>query len=66
MITKEIKERLKKKLEKISETKSQLHKKINKIDKSLIRVIKNNRRGQINKIRNQNREITTDTIDTQP
>ena len=34
--------------------------KINKIDKPLARIIKKKRKNQINKIRNENGEITTD------
>jgi len=40
--------------------------KIHKIDKPLARLIKKKReKNQINKIRNQNREITTDNAKTQ-
>ena len=41
-------------------------KKINKIDKPLARLIKKQReKNQINKIGNENREITTDNIEIQ-
>ena len=46
---------------KISKTKSWFFEKINKIDKPLARLIKKRReKNQINKIRNENGEITTD------
>ena len=46
---------------KINKTKSWFFEKINKIDKPLARVIKKKReKNQINKIRNENGEITTD------
>ena len=49
---------------KINKTKSWFFKKINKIDKPLARLIKKKReKNQINKIRNENREITTDNTD---
>ena len=45
---------------KINKTKSYFFEKINKIDKSLARLIKKQReKNQINKIRNKNGEITT-------
>ena len=55
---------------KISETKSWLFEKINKIDKPLARFIKKKRgekkeRIQITKIRNEKGEITTDTAEIQ-
>ena len=48
-------------IEKINKTKSWFFEKINKIDKPSARLIKNNKRekNQINKIRNENGEITT-------
>ena len=47
---------------KINKTKSWFVEKINKIDKPLARLIKKQReKNQINKIRNENGEITTDT-----
>ena len=51
---------MKKTIEKINETKSWFFEKINKMDKPLARLIKQNRwRTQINKIRNENGEVTT-------
>ena len=52
----------KKTMAKINKTKSCFFKKINKIDKPLVRLIKKKReRTQINKIRNEKGKITTDT-----
>ena len=46
---------------KINKTKSWFFEKINKIDKPVDRLIKKNReRNQINKIRNEKGEVTTD------
>ena len=51
---------------KINKTKSQFFEKINKIDKSLARLIEEKReKNQINKIRNEKGEVTTDTAETQ-
>ena len=51
---------------KINKAKSWFFQKINKIKKPLARLIKKQReRNQINKIRNENREITTDNIEIQ-
>ena len=51
---------------KINKTKSWFFEKINKIDKPLPRLIKKKReRIQINKIRNEKGEITTDTAEIQ-
>ena len=51
---------------KINKTKSWLFEKINKIDKPLARLIKEKReKNQINKIRNENGEITTDNTEMQ-
>ena len=51
---------------KINKTKSSFFDKINKIDKPLAKFIKKNReKNQINKIRNENGEITTDNIEIQ-
>ena len=51
---------------KINKTKSQFFEKINKIDKTLAGLIKKKReKNQINKIRNENREITTDNTEIQ-
>ena len=50
----------------INKTKSWFSEKINKIDKPLARHIKKKRdRTQINKIRNEKGEITTDTTEIQ-
>ena len=61
-----MKQRLKnKKIEKINETKSWFFEKINKIEKSLARVIKKkSMRVQINKIGNE-KEVTTNTTEIQ-
>ena len=54
----------KKTIAKINKTKSWLFEKINKIDKTLARLIKEKReRTQINKIRNEKVEVTTDTTE---
>ena len=51
---------------KINKTKSWFFEKINKIDKSLARLIKKkSERTQINKIRNEKGEITSDTAEIQ-
>ena len=51
---------------KINKAKSWFFEKINKIDKPLARLIKKQReKNQINKIRNENGEITTDNKETQ-
>ena len=56
----------KKTIAKISKTKSRFFEKINKIDKPLARLIKKKReRTQINKIRNEKGEVTTDTAEIQ-
>ena len=56
----------KKTIEKINETKSCFFEKINKIDKPLARLIKQKReRTQINKIRNEKGEVTTDITEIQ-
>ena len=50
----------------MNKTKSWFFEKINKIDKPLARLIKNRReKNQINKIRNENGEITTDNTEIQ-
>ena len=52
--------------EKINKTKSWFFEKINKIDKLLVRFIKKKRElTQINKIRNEKGEVTTDSIEKQ-
>ena len=49
---------------KINNTKSQFFEKINKTDKPLARLIKKQKeKNQINKIRNENGEITTDSTE---
>ena len=51
---------------KINKTKNLFFKKINKIDKPLARPIKKKRKkNQINKIRNEKREVTTDNAEIQ-
>ena len=56
----------KKTIAKINKTKSWFFEKINKIDKPLSRLIKKKReRTQINKFRNEKREVTTDTAEIQ-
>ena len=51
---------------KINKAKSWFFERINKTDKSLARLIKKQReKNQINKIRNENREITTDNTEIQ-
>ena len=51
---------------KIKKNKSWFFKKINKIDKPLSRLIKKNReKNQINKIRNEKGEVTTDNTEIQ-
>ena len=52
--------------QKINKTKSWFFEKINKIDKPLARLVKKQRKKiQINKIRNENGEITTDNREIQ-
>ena len=51
---------------KMNKTKSWFFEKINKIDKPLARLIKNKReKNQINKIRNEKAEVTTDNAEIQ-
>ena len=51
---------------KINKTKSWFFEKINKIDKPLARLTKEKReKNQINKIRNENGEVTPDNAETQ-
>ena len=50
---------------KINKAKSWFFEKINKIDKQLARLIKKQRKNQINKIRNEHGEITTDNTEIQ-
>ena len=50
----------------INKTKSWFYEKTNKIDKHLARLIKKKReKNQINKIRNEKGEVTTDNAETQ-
>ena len=57
---------MKETIAKINKTKSRFFEKINKIDKPLARLIKKKReRTQINKIRNEIGEVTTDTTEIQ-
>ena len=50
---------------KINKAKSWFFEKVNKIDKPLARLIEKQRENQINKIRNENGEITTDNTEIQ-
>ena len=61
----EITEREMETIAKINKTKSWIFEKINKIDKPLARLIKEKRKNQINKIRNENGDITTDNTEIQ-
>ena len=55
---------MKETIAKINATKSWFFEKINKIDKPLARLIKKEReKTQINKIRNEKGEVTTDNIE---
>ena len=57
---------MKEAIAKISKTKSWFFEKINKIDKTLTRLIKKKReKTQINRIRNEKGEVTTDTAEIQ-
>ena len=57
---------MKETIAKINKTKSWFFEKINKIDKPLVRLIKKKReKMQINKIRNEKGEVTTDTAEIQ-
>ena len=57
---------MKEKIAKINKTKSWFFEKINKIDKSLARLIRKKReKTQINTIRNEKGEVTTDTAEIQ-
>ena len=62
----EINEKQREKIVKINKTKSWFFEKINKIDKPLARLIKKKReKNQINKIRNEKGEVTTDNAEIQ-
>ena len=57
---------LKKKIQNFNESKSRFSEKISKIEKPLTRLIRKKReRTQINKIRNERGEVTTDSKETQ-
>ena len=57
---------MKETIAKINKTKSWFFEKINKIDKSLASLIKEKReKNQINKIRNEKGEVTTDNAEIQ-
>ena len=57
---------MKEKIVKINKTDSWFFEKINKVGKPLSRLIKNKReKNQINKIRNENGEVTTDNTEIQ-
>ena len=57
---------MKETIAKINETKSWFFEKINKIDKPLARLIKKKKeKTQINRIRNEKGEVTTDTAEIQ-
>jgi len=55
----------KKTIAKINKAKSWFFKKINKIDKPLARLIKKQKKNQINNIRNENGKITIDNTEIQ-
>ena len=57
---------MKKTIVKINKTKSWFFEKIKKIDKLLFRLLKKKReKNQINKIRNEKGEVTTDNVEIQ-
>jgi len=56
---------IQKTIDKIHQTKSWFFEKVNKIDKSLVRLTKRREKPQINKIRNEKGEVTTDTTEIQ-
>ena len=61
-----MKKKGRKREQKINKTKSWFFEKINKIDKPLARLIKKKReKTQINRIRNEKREVTTDAAEIQ-
>ena len=51
---------MKETIAKINKTESWFFEKINKIDKPLSRLFKKKKKNQINKIRNEKQEVTTD------
>ena len=56
---------MKETIAKINKIKSLFFEKINKIDKPLARLIKKSEKTQINRIRNEKGEVTTDTAEIQ-
>ena len=65
-ISSEINEKeMKKTIAKINKTKTWFFEKIHKIDKPLARLIKKKKKTQINRIRNEKGEVTTDTAEIQ-
>ena len=57
---------MKETIAKINKTKSWFFEKVNKIDKPLARLIKKKKeKTEINRIRNEKREVTTDTAEIQ-
>ena len=56
---------MKETIAKINKTKSWFFEKINKINKPLARLIKKREKTQINRIRNEKGELTTDTAEIQ-
>ena len=56
---------MKETIAKINKTKSWFFEKINKTDKPLARLIKKKKKIQINRIRNEKGEVTTDTSEIQ-
>ena len=50
---------------KINKTKSWFFENINKIDKTLSRLIKKREKNQVNKIRNEKGEVTADNVEIQ-
>ena len=52
-----------KEIAKINKTKSWFFEKINKIDKPFARFIKKKKKTQINRIRNEKGEVTTESIE---
>ena len=60
-----MKQRLKKTIETINETKNWFFDKINKMDKPLARLRKKRKRAEINKLSNEKGEVTTNTTEIQ-
>ena len=59
------KKEMKETIIKINKTKRWFFEKINKIDKPLVRLRKKRKKNQINKIRNEKGEVTTDNAEIQ-